>query len=550
MIAVTDTGEPKVMNVATWLCRSAARYPEKVAVRFGERNLTWRELEKRSLSLAKALAARGIGRGHRVALAQPNGIEFLESLFGCLAAGCTVVPVNYALHPKEVVYIVQNSEASAIIHGGSHSQELLALNDQMPSLKLHVALKDADGATSYEALIAGVDSDIEPAEVSADDIAWLFYTSGTTGKPKGVIWTHRMMRIMVMNYLADVYNLQSSDIVLHMAPMSHGSGTTGIAAIARGAETVILDTPNFNPDRTFELIERHAVTNIAFAAPTQIVKMLQANSMGSHDLSSLRCCCYGGAPMYVEDLHRALEKFGPIFVQIFGQGEAPMTISHLTQADHMDASHPERLSSAGTVRTDVEIKISGAGDDTKGTRQIGEILVRGDIVMPGYWRNPEATAAAIKNGWLNTGDVGYLDECGYLYIQDRTKDVVISGGNNIYPREVEEVILTLDGVRECSVFGIPDEYWGEALHAVISLNDGVDITPAQVIAHCASCLAGYKKPKSVEIMDDLPKNAYGKILKRELREPYWKGFERKVGGSVEVSPQRIVTAARRPGGAD
>ncbi len=532
---VVEPGEQAVMNVGTWLCRTAARYPEKVAVRFGERSLTWRQLEKRCLSLAKALTEHGIGRGHRVALVQPNGIEFLESLFGCLVAGCTVVPVNFALHPREVVYIVQNSEASAIIHGGSRSPELIALNAEMPGIKLHVALEKMDGATAYEELLAESDSDILPAEVTGDDVAWLFYTSGTTGKPKGVIWTHRMIRIMVMNYLADVYSLQSDDVVLHMAPMSHGSGTTGMAAVARGAETVILDTPNFDPDRAFELIEQRDVTNIAFAAPTQIVKMLQARSIDNHDLSSLRCCCYGGAPMYVEDLNKALAKFGPVFVQIFGQGEAPMTITYLTPADHMDTSHPERLGSAGTARTDVEVKIAGAEDAPQGAQHSGEILVRGDIVMPGYWRNPEATAEVIRDGWLNTGDVGYLDESGYLYIQDRTKDVVISGGNNIYPREVEEVILTLSGVRECSVFGIPDDYWGEALHAVVSLEEGAEVSDADIIAHCAGHLAGYKKPKSVDIMNDLPKSSYGKILKRELRDPYWEGLERMVGGGAESS---------------
>ena len=524
----------EVMNVGTWLLRSAKRHPERIAVRHGDTILSWTELAQRSQSLANALIERGLEPGDRVAIVQPNGSHYIESLFGIFLAGCAAVPINYALHPKEATYIIRDAEASALIHGGSQSSALIELCQEMPNLKFQVTLESGMEALDYEDLVSTAVATFTPVAVTSTDPAWLFYTSGTTGKPKGVIWTHRMIRIMVMNYLADVYSLQPDDVVLHMAPMSHGSGTVGLSGIARGSETVILDTSSFIPERAYELVSCYGVTNIAFAAPTQIVKMLQAESLDSHDISTLKCICYGGAPMYVEDLRKALKRFGPIFVQIFGQGEAPMTISYLPAADHIDDEHPERLGSAGIARTDVEIKIDGADSQADVSEVTGNILVRGDIVTPGYWRNPEATAEAIKDGWLNTGDVGRIDEHGYLYIQDRSKDVVISGGNNIYPREVEEVILQLDGVLECTVFGIPDEYWGEALHAVVVLNDDIKLTEADIIDHCVNHLARYKKPKSVDFVSALPKSEYGKILKRELREPFWRGYERLVGGGVSA----------------
>jgi long-chain acyl-CoA synthetase len=279
------------------------------------------------------------------------------------------------------------------------------------------------------------------------------------------------------------------------------------------------------------------VSHIAFLAPTQIIKMLEDFKPGEFDLSSLKAVCYGGAPIYVEHLRRAIEAFGPVFAQIFGQGEAPITITGLNAAAHAEllAAGDDRIGSAGTIRTDVEARAVDADGRELPPGEAGEIVVRGDVVMKGYWDNPEATAEAIRDGWLHTGDIGAFDERGYLFLLDRAKDMIISGGNNVYPREVEEVIVLHPAVANVVVLGIPDDYWGEAVHAVVVLEPGADATAEEIVAHCGRSLAGYKKPKAVDFVDELPVSGYGKVLRREVRERYWAGQQRRVsGGSSRV----------------
>jgi len=386
-----------------------------------------------------------------------------------------------------------------------------------------------------------------PVDVDTRAVAWLFYTSGTTGRPKGAMWSHRTIAVALMNYLADVYSTQPEDVVLHAAPLTHGSGVVALPSLARAAENVILDAPSFEPDAVFELIERCKVTNVAFLAPTQIVRLLADFEPGRFDLSSLRCILYGGAPMFVEDLRRALAAFGYVFVQIYGQGEAPMTITYLRKVDHERFSRTDdpRLGSAGIARTDVEVRVVDDSDRSLPPGAVGEIVARGDVVIPGYWGQPEATADALRGGWLHTGDIGAIDPSGHLFILDRLRDMIVSGGNNIYPREVEEAILTLREVTEVAVVGVPDEYWGESVHAIVACRPDDILTADAVIARCTDRLASYKKPRTVEFVDQLPKNAYGKVLKRELRERYWAAYERRVaGGQMKPGPQVTATARR------
>jgi acyl-CoA synthetase (AMP-forming)/AMP-acid ligase II len=339
---------------------------------------------------------------------------------------------------------------------------------------------------------------------------------------------------MLMNYLADVHNIQPGEVVLHAAPMSHGSGIVALPAVARGATNVIMDTPSFDPRALFGVIEQQRVDHIAFLAPTQIIKMLEDFVEGEYDLSSLKAICYGGAPIYVEHLRHAMEAFGPVFAQIFGQGEAPITITGLSPAAHAEflASGDERIGSAGSIRTDVEARAVDDEGRELPPGEAGEIVVRGDVVMQGYWNNPEATAEAIRDGWLHTGDIGAFDERGYLFLLDRAKDMIISGGNNVYPREVEEVLVEHPAVANAVVLGIPDAYWGEAVHAVVVLEPGAEVTAEELIAHCGNSLAGYKKPKAVDFVSELPISGYGKVLRREVRDRYWEGHDRRVGGGV------------------
>ena len=349
--------------------------------------------------------------------------------------------------------------------------------------------------------------------------------------PKGAMLTHRNLLAMVMNFYADIApGFTPDDVILHAAPLSHGSGLYGLPNIGKGATNVILASKSFDADLVFQTIERYRVTNM-FMAPTMIKMLIDHPAVDDYDLSSLRSLNYGGAPMLVEDLKKAIEKFGSCLVQLFGQGESPMTISYLPHWAHKASGSPEevkRLASAGFARTDVEIKIFDKEENELAPGQIGEIVTRSDLVMKGYWNNPEETADTIKNGWLHTGDVGYLDDKGYLFIMDRSKDLIISGGENIYPREIEEILIRHPAVREVSVIGVPDLKWGEAIKAVVSLNPGKTATEKDLIDFCRENIAGYKKPRSVDFVDDLPKSNYGKILKRELRDQYWQNQKRKV----------------------
>jgi acyl-CoA synthetase (AMP-forming)/AMP-acid ligase II len=512
------------MNAAAFLTKQVLHNGDRAAVIHGDRTYSYATFGERCLALAGGLLGRGLQRGDRVALMLPNGPEVLEVIYGCFAAGLVVVPVNYRLHPSEVAYILENSGARLLVT----TEEFLA--SAPPFQGIDVLRADA---ADYEDVIRTATALAQPRDVDPDEPVWLFYTSGTTGRPKGAIWTHRIVRVVVMNYLADLYNYDERDVVLHAAPLTHGSGIVALPAIARGATNVVLDTRQFEPSAVFRLIERHGVTAIAFLAPTQIVKLLEEYRPGGYDLSTLQAITYGGAPIYIEHLQRAIDAFGPVFVQLYGQGEAPITATGLTRREHAEfhSTADPRLGSAGRCRTDVEIRVVDADDKDVRLGLPGEILVRGDVVMPGYWGAPEATAETLRDGWLHTGDIGSLDERGYLYILDRAKDVVITGGNNVYPREVEEVLLTHAGVANAVVLGIPDAYWGEAVHAVVQLEPGADVSQDELIELCRSQLASYKKPKSIDFVDALPQNAYGKILRRELRDRYWEGHDRRIGWS-------------------
>ncbi len=354
--------------------------------------------------------------------------------------------------------------------------------------------------------------------------------SGTTGRPKGAMLTHHNLMIMTMNFFADICPLGPEDAVLHAAPLSHGSGLYCLPNVAKGAANVILATKSFDPPVVFETIQRRRVTNI-FMAPAMIKRLIIHPEMGRYDLSSLRCINYGGAPILVEDLKDAVRKMGQVFVQLFGQAEAPMTISYLRKEEHLLEGTEEqmkRLTSAGIPRTDVEVKIVDDKDNDLPPGQMGEIVLRGEVVMKGYWKNPEASAETLRGGWLHTGDLGIMDDKGYVYILDRAKDMIISGGENIYSREIEDVIVKHPAVLEVAVIGVPDERWGESVKAIVSLKEGKKTTEEEIINFCKEYLASYKKPKSVEFIDAIPKNAYGKVLKRELREKYWKGEARRV----------------------
>jgi acyl-CoA synthetase (AMP-forming)/AMP-acid ligase II len=520
------------MNVSQLLTKSARTFPENLALVYGPKKLTYAQFNSRVNSLANALCRLGIQRGDNIAVLQYNYPETLESIFACFKAGCGAVPINFRLHPNEFAFIIDHSEAKAVILSAEFNEAIIGIRDRIPTARHLIALSGAQGEIlDYEKLLSVESDQFRDADVLPDDLAWLFYTSGTTGMPKGAMLTHRNLIATSMNFYADICpGFGPDDVVLHAAPLSHGSGIYALPNIGKAATNVILASKSFDPELIFETIQEYRVTNI-FAAPTMIKLMVESPAVDKYDHSSLRARNYGGAPMLVEDLKQAMERLGPCLVQLFGQAESPMTITYLPHRDHMLEGSPEqikRLSSAGFPRTDVEVKIFDGDDKEVPPGETGEIVTRSDLVMKGYWRNPEATNETLKNGWLHTGDMGYMDEMGYLYIMDRSKDMIISGGENIYPREIEEALIRHEAIREVAVIGIPDPKWGEAIKAVVALLPGVSATEEELISFCKNQIASYKKPKSVDFVDELPKNNYGKILKRDLRARYWKDKARKV----------------------
>ena len=525
------------MNVGQFLLKSAQLREDSIALKCGDKSRTYGQLTERALRFASALRGRGLLPGDRVAFTLQNCAEVFEIVHGAFLGGFVVVPLNSRLHVKEVDYIIEHSGSKVLLYNSATHPEVSRLSLLGNSMVKGCDVASTNGQSAYEEWLANAEVSSRVAEPDPDDPAWLFYTSGTTGRPKGATLTHRNLVAMSMNYLADVYNIQAHDVILHVAPLSHGSGLVALPGIARGATHVISDRPSFEPTHMFELIEEHQVTHIAFMAPTQIVRSIEEYESGRWDLTSLVAVCYGGAPIYVHDLKQALQTFGPVFAQIFGQGECPITATSLSRDQHaqfMDTGDP-RLGSVGVPRTDVEVVVVDECGVPCAAGVSGEVLVRGDVVMAGYWRDEVATAAALHDGWLYTGDVGAFDETGFLYLHDRKKDVVISGGNNVYPTEVESVLITHPDVHQTVVVGVPDSYWGEAVRAVVVLYDSSSVSSDELIAYCHEHLAGYKCPKAVDFVNELPVSAYGKVLRREVRARYWEGFDRTMAGGA--SPQ-------------
>jgi len=494
------------MNLALWLERSALSHPNAPAVATATRVVaTYRDLAARAARLAGALREQfDLAPGDRVAVVAKNSHHYLELLYGIWHAGCAVVPANAKLHGAELGYILEQSGARVCFVSKGLDADIAP---HAPKSLEHLITV---GSAGYEALFAA-----EPAPLvlrAPGDLAWLFYTSGTTGKPKGAMLTHDNLVAASLAYGSEVDPVTPGDAILHAAPMSHGSGIYVMQHVARLGVQVIPESGGFEPDEIAALFNAWPRMSM-FAAPTMIKRMIEAKADLNAD--NIRTLIWGGAPMYVEDALAALDRFGPRLAQIYGQGEAPMTISTLSKQDIAERAHPrwrERLGSAGRPYSCVEVMVTDAQDRPVATGEAGEILCRG-VVMSGYWRNPEATKSSLRNGWLHTGDVGVFDEEGYLHLKDRSKDLIISGGSNIYPREVEEVLLMNDKVREVSVIGRPDREWGEVVVAYVV----GEAKAADLDALCLSHIARFKRPKDYVFVDALPKNNYGKILKTELR---------------------------------
>jgi len=500
------------VNIAALLARAGRVLPDRPALYAGQARVhTHGTLAGWVARMASGLRTRhGLQTGERVAILMKNSPSYVEALFACWHAGLVCVPVNAKLHAKEVTFILADAGARLLLTSRdleTVASEAVAGIDRPPEVIVA-------GSADYRALATAAPI---PLHVSAaDDLAWLFYTSGTTGRPKGAMLTHRNLMAMALGYLAEVDPATPRDCVFHPAPMSHGSGLYVLPHVLAMAAQVVPESGGFDPDEIADLLRTHRGASF-FAAPTMISRLVAASSMDDTVRAGLRTIVYGGGPMYLEDLKRALDAFEGRLAQIYGQGESPMTITLLPKHMHSAAEGDTRLASVGYAQAMVELRIADPDDRALPAGEVGEVLVRGPSVMTGYWRNPEATAQTLRGGWLHTGDLAAVDAEGLLTLKDRSKDVIISGGTNIYPREVEEVLLLHPGVAEVAVVGRRHADWGEEVVAVIAPAPGAAVRSDELDALCLAHVARFKRPKDYLFVDALPKNNYGKIVKTELR---------------------------------
>lgn len=494
------------MNLAHHLQRIARLDPERPALFEGAQlRLRYGALADRVARLAAGLQAAGLVPGDRVGLFMHNHPDYLVLVYAAWWAGLAVVPINAKLHGREAQWILDHAQARwAFVTPHDHPV---------------VAERVVDLSTQpLDTLLASTPAALQPR--GPEDLAWLFYTSGTTGKPKGVMLSHRNLMAMGLGYFVDVDPVDADDAIVYAAPMSHGAGLYAIPHMMAGARHVVPASGGFDATEVFDLAQQLGRLTM-FAAPTIVKRLVDHAQAQGLDGTGFKTIVYGGAPMYAADIRRALQVMGPRFVQIYGQGESPMVITALGRAHLSDTGHPrhaERLASVGVAQTPVQVRVADAQGRPLPLGEVGEVQVSGDTVMTGYWRNPEATAAAVQNGWLFTGDLGALDADGFLTLKDRSKDVLISGGSNIYPREVEEVLLLAPDVAEVAVIGAPDPEWGEVVVAFVVPRPGQRPTAQALDALCLDHLGRFKRPKRYEFVDVLPKNHYGKVLKTALRQ--------------------------------
>ena len=503
------------MQLAHILSRSGSLYAQRPALISGDQVLlNYAGLAHRVAILAGQFRKLGLVAGDRIGLALKNSPEYLELLFAGWHAGLIVVPINAKLHRSEFEYILSNSGCRLCFVTPDLNETIAPLAESLPALKRVFRI----GFDDYIQLCQG-----EPAPIQSrqpEDTAWLFYTSGTTGQPKGAMLTHRNLLTLCWCYFTDVDAMSPLDSILHAAPMSHGSGLYSLPHVMQGAANIIPASGGFDTAEVLQLLGQHKGVTM-FLAPTMLKRLSEHPNAVQTDTSNLKTIVYGGGPMYLADLQHAHAVFGYKLAQIYGQGESPMTITALNKYHHQNTQHPsyrERLRSVGAAFSGIEVAIADTDDKPLPPGEIGEVLVRGDTVMAGYWQRPKATAEALRNGWLHTGDLGQFDEDGFLTLTDRSKDLIISGGSNIYPREIEEVLLRHPAVSEVSVVGAPDPDWGEKVVAFVVVKAVQSINPAELDQFCIEHMARFKRPREYRIIEALPKNNYGKILKTELRK--------------------------------
>jgi len=509
----------------------AAQQPDAVALRDGTRTLSFRDLDAMSESFANGLVASGIGPGDRYAVLADNCLEYFAWYLGAAKVGAVTVPLNQRLAPAEWAYILNDSESRLVVAREQRVAELDAMRDDLSTVDTFVALGAShDGWRDWDEWLAA--APIRPrslAPIRPEDPVVQMYTSGTTGRPKGAIVSHGSL--VASLYQGLIVFLERADGCIHLAmPLSHmGSTANGLLQMLGGGRVYVQGA--FDPHETVRILEEEGVHRTVLVPAMIQAILVSVPDLGEREFRDLGVISYGASPIAPETLRRAMGVFGCDFLQGFGQTEASGSVTYLTQADHRRAAAGDEylLESCGRPAMGTEVRIVDDDDNDCAPGEVGEIVMRGPQQMTGYWNLPEETERVLRDGWLHMGDAGTLDEEGYLYVKDRIKDMIVSGGENVYSAEVERVLFEHESVADAAVIGVPDERWGEAVKAFVVVKDGADLDEAALVAFCKARIAGFKVPKSVTFMDALPRNASGKVLKFELRAPYWEGQSREIG---------------------
>lgn len=510
MIRISD----RVMNLAHFLRQPARRHPDQLALVWGERRWTWAELDGRVDAAAAIMARRGVAKGDRVLVQARNCNQLIETMFACFRLGAVWVPTNFRQTPEEVAWLAQSSGATLMFCEAVFPGHIEACGIA------DTVVIGGDGPTGYDDLVARhLGERVLEVAVEYNDPCWFFYTSGTTGRPKAAVLTHGQMAFVILNHLCDLMpGISENDASLVVAPLTHGAGVHLLTQVARGAKTVMLAGDRFDAAQVWALAEEWRVSNM-FTVPTILKMLAEDPSVERFNHASLRHVIYAGAPMYRKDQKRALAILGPVLVQYFGLGEVTGAITVLRPQDH----HAQdglgvKLGTCGRERTGMQVSIQDEAGVEQPIGATGEICVCGPAVFAGYHDNPQANAKAFRDGWFRTGDLGHLDDAGDLFITGRASDMYISGGSNVYPREIEEKMLNHPAISEVAIVGMPDPKWGEVGIAVCVLRSGGTLSEQEVIEWLRPQIASYKLPRSVAIWKNLPKSAYGKVTKAALRE--------------------------------
>ncbi len=516
------------LTLADLAIRNAKNYPDKRAVVFEDKALTFQELNQRVNQLANTLTAMGVKKGDRVAVLAFNCIEYIEIYFGIAKCGAIASLLNFMLQPAELDYVINYCGAKVLILQSDFLDAIEPIRDNLCVEKYIVLHGKGDGMEPYEELIQKGSTREPGVPLSPQDDTFIFYTGGTTGRPKGVVLTHANLIANSVNCAIEArykhgYSYLVTTPIFHLA-----AGANVFFAMFMGSKMVI--TKSFEPEEVLQLTERERISNVLLV-PTMVNAVLQVPNFNKYDMSSMEIITYGAASMPIEVLRQGLERFPCGFLQYFGQTESGPCLTVLPPEDHhLDGEERwvKKLGSAGRQMINCEVRVVDEEGREVGVGEVGEVIGTSEAVSRAYWEKPEDTAETFRDGWVYTGDMGTKDEDGYVYIVDRKKDMIISGGENIYPREIEELLYQHPAILECTVIGIPDDYWGENVKACVVLKPEQKATEDELIQFCKDNMASYKKPKSVDFLDELPKSPQGKILKRELREQYWTDRDRKV----------------------